>query len=524
VSRRGEPDGDADAGTEGRDMSRKGADQLADRVTACLVLMPVLTLMALALALAGPVSSAAAATKAWTVMVYLDGDNSLEDYVTLDIRDELSALGSNADVNVVCIADRCPGLNTTYGDWTDTRLFYCTQGLEPYPENAVAAWGERDMGDPQTLADFVTWTKTNYPADHYLIAFWDHGYLWWPNYSNISDSTSGDTLDDDEQVDAMAVAGAVDVVAWDCCQRQMVEIAANWQPYAKMMAGSEEYTNWEGVQYDKVIAAIRATPTMTAQQVSDTIATTATGDSLTFSSVALDERFDALLAAIDQWAIALRNGLPAYKSDYDAAWRSTQTFTEATDKDLCDAALQIKAKVTDATIDATCDALVNAVQDAVTVNWTSGNRQVAGAHGIAIWWPKTATDLQITWNDDPVPIDDWLYYRTEMALAPRTAWGSFIGASSYGDYAAPATTDNHDALAHHTFALVLSATDAGSGVYYTEYRIDGGAWKRGARVALAIAIKHKRGNCTRGSHLVEYRSVDNAGNVESTHSCTVILG
>ena len=252
-----------------------------------------------------PVSSAAAANKSWTVMVYLDGDNNLEDYVTLDIRDELSALGSNADVNVVCIADRAPGYNTTYGDWQGTKLFYCTQGMLPDAASAVADWGERNMGDPQTLVDFVTWTKTNYPADHYMIAFWDHGYMWFPNYWNTLDDTSADSLDDDEQVDAMAIAGGIDVVSWDQCQRQMIEVAANWQPYAKAMAGSEDYTNWEGIQYDLVIAALRANPSMTAQQCSDTIATTAQGDSLTQSSIALDGRFDTLMTAVDEWSVAL---------------------------------------------------------------------------------------------------------------------------------------------------------------------------------------------------------------------------
>ena len=352
----------------------------------CLAMVAGLVLL-----LAGPVSAAHAAPKAWTVMVYIDGDNNLEDYVVKDIETELSALGSNASVNVVCIADRGPGYDKSRGDWQTTKLYYCTQGMLADAASAVADWGERNMGDKQTLIDFVSWAKTNYPATNYMLAFWDHGYMWFPNYWNFRDETSGgDNLQDDEQKAAMQSVGGVGVVAWDCCQRQLLEMALDWQPYAQAMAGSEQYTNWEGIQYDQVIAAIRTTPTMTAQQVSDRIAQTALGDSITYSSVALDARMTTLKTAVDQWALALKNGLPTYKSAYSSAWRNTLNFTDATEKDLYDAAYQIKAKVADATIKARCDAVMAAVTGAVTVNWTNGSSKVAKAKGIAIWFPSTA--------------------------------------------------------------------------------------------------------------------------------------
>ena len=160
------------------------------------------------------------------------------------------------------------------------------------------------------------------------------------------------------------------------------------------MAGSEQYTNWEGIQYDQVIAAIRADPAITPQQVSDKIAQTALGDSITYSSVALDARMTTLKTAVDQWAIALKNGLPTYKSAYASAWRNTLNFTDATEKDLYDAAYQIKAKVADATIKARCDAVMAAVTGAVTVNWTNGSNKVAKAKGIAIWYPSTAKSAE----------------------------------------------------------------------------------------------------------------------------------
>ncbi len=208
----------------------------------------------------------------------------------------------------------------------------------------------------------------------------------------MDDSSAGDALDEDEQVAAMATAGPISAVAWDMCNRQMLEVAADWQPYALAMAGSESYTNWEGIQYDAVIAALRANPAMTPQQVSDKVALTALGDSDTYSSVALDARFTTLMTAVDQWALALKAGLPIYRSAYVSARRSTVSYYSIA-FDLWQLASNIKAKVADATIKARCDAVMTAAAACTTANWTSTNKQFNKSKGLAVWMPSTRQQL-----------------------------------------------------------------------------------------------------------------------------------
>ena len=157
------------------------------------ILATTLIVIVLMSILVGSASAAPAARAKWTVMVYISGDNNLEDYVVKDIELELAPTGSSSNVQVVALADRGPGYDISYGDWQTTKLFHITQGMTAAPENAVADWGERNMGDPQTLVDFVTWTKANYPADHYALYFWGHGWNWHPGYI-MADDTSGDTL------------------------------------------------------------------------------------------------------------------------------------------------------------------------------------------------------------------------------------------------------------------------------------------------------------------------------------------
>ena len=59
--------------------------------------------------------------------------------------------------------------------------------------------------------------------------------------------------------------------------------------------------------------------------------------------------------------------------------------------------------------------------------------------------------------------------------------------------------------------LTLSATDVTSGVAKTEYRIDSGAWTVGVSLTLQAD----------GDHVVGYRSVDVAGNVEASQTVHV---
>ena len=78
---------------------------------------------------------------------------------------------------------------------------------------------------------------------------------------------------------------------------------------------------------------------------------------------------------------------------------------------------------------------------------------------------------------------------------------------------APATTSNALATYVSSATIKLTATDAGSGVANTYYKVDGGAQVAGTSIAVS----------TLGAHTIEFWSVDVAGNVEAhkTASFTV---
>jgi hypothetical protein len=372
------------------------------------------TLLVLFSTLAGSASAAPSARAKWTVMVYISGDNNLEDYVVSDIETELAPTGSSANVQIVALADRGPGYDTSYGDWQTTKLFHVTKGMKASSENAVADWGERNFGDPQTLIDFVTWTKANYPADHYALYFWGHGWNWHPGYV-MQDDTDDDTLDMEEVKATLPSIGFIDMVGFDGCNMASIEVQLLWHGYATALAHSQEWVGGEGVQYDLVLAQLATNPNMSADQVAIATSQSATGDK-TWSAVAVDSRFDALLTAVDQWSIALNNGLVANRKRYDRAFGATRTFWQAPmDKDLYDMAYEINRNVADANIKSKSQAVMNAV-NAVVLHERHVNAY-ADVHGITIYHIARAIEKD----------SDYTYYRT-LDFALETGWDEFLDA------------------------------------------------------------------------------------------------
>ena len=369
--------------------------------------------------LIGVVHAAPPAPQArWTIMVYMSGDNNLEDFIVKDIELELGLAGSNADIQIVALADRGPGYDTSRGNWQTTKLYHVTQGIVADATSAVADWGERNFGNPQTLIDFVTWTKTNYPADRYALYFWGHGWNWHPGWV-MEDDTDVDTLDYHEMKSAIPLLGFIDVVGYDGCNMATMEIYKLWENKATAIAASEEYVGWNGIEYDSVIAQLRANPFMSADQVAVASAQSAVvlGGERTFSAVAVDGRLANLLTATEQFAVALTNGLAANRKKYDRAFGATRSMWQAPmDKDFYDLANEIDIAVSDANIKARAQGVMNAIS---SVRLYEGHTNAySDVHGMTIYHISKAAQKD----------SNYTYYRSTIDLALTTSWDEFLNA------------------------------------------------------------------------------------------------
>jgi hypothetical protein len=291
------------------------------------------------------------------------------------------------------------------------------------PENAAEDWGEKNMGDPQTLVDLIEWTKANYPADHYALSLWNHGWSWRPGHS-LRDDSAGDSLDQHELEAVLDAVGPVDLIMYDACQMATIENQATVRDHAQAIVHSQEYVNWDGIEYELVIPALQANPDMTAEQLAVVVNQSASVNrERTGSAVALNANWDALIHAVNEWAQALEEGLDAYRSDYIKALRVTRSFWgDTTAKDLYDAAFRISATVGDPQIQAKSQAVMSAIDAVVLDEWHT--QPYHGAHGISIFWPASEGDL----DDADSEWNEFEYYREYLAFSQQTLWDEFLEA------------------------------------------------------------------------------------------------
>jgi hypothetical protein len=220
-------------------------------------------------------------TAEWTVMVYLDGDNNLETYGIQDIN-EMEMVGSTADVNIVVQADRIPGYDISNSDWTTTRRYYITKDLNPNQISSplISDLGELNMGDPQTLVDFVNWAAINYPAKKYSLVIWNHG----GGFRSLNlvkdiawDDTNGrDKITMPELEEALSMISAqigenIDLVGMDACLMAMAEVAYQIKDDADILVTSEESEPNEGWPYDTILSQLVSNPLMSAEELATAI-------------------------------------------------------------------------------------------------------------------------------------------------------------------------------------------------------------------------------------------------------------
>lgn len=172
--------------------------------------------------------------KAWTVLLYLVGENGDMEHDYLDAFQEMVALGvgSTDSVDIVVQFDRPKSPDPRFGGWPEAHRFHVTPGMEPIPANAVADWGDGRGGrevpsdHPATLADFLHWAAPRYPADNVMLVVADHGFGW--QGLCIDDTSHGDYMMVRELAGVLAASPVrIDVLAFDACLMQGLEVA--WQ-------------------------------------------------------------------------------------------------------------------------------------------------------------------------------------------------------------------------------------------------------------------------------------------------------
>jgi hypothetical protein len=369
----------------------------------------------------------------WTIMVYMDGDNNLEEFALANFR-QMANVGSTDQVNIIVQLDRIPGHATTQPDWTTTKRFRVTYQMEPVQQPGVEDIGEANMGDPRTLRQFIDTTMKRYPAKHYMLDIWDHGqgyrfenfavkfgagqkmklgYISLPKKSGVKDpgprstdqaphrACSNDETDKDELFNSeiqQALTGLpkLDLIGFDCCLMSMVETTYAMRNFAETFVGSEELEPGNGWDYNDWLGQLVSHPLMTGRQLASTLvesykktylnvdgSTTMTAISLTSMATTKDtitlfsNRLIADFVNEKDNIIAARNNCSTYAPGYVFYHIDMIRFCQ-----------QIDSLCTDPQLKALARNVVGCLTRALIDNYPGRERQdTYGSFGFAIYFP-----------------------------------------------------------------------------------------------------------------------------------------
>lgn len=215
----------------------------------------------------------------WTVIVYSAADDEvLEETMWFDVN-EMELVGSNPQLNIVVQIDRYSGAFSGDGDWTDARRYLITRDndLNTISSPIVQSLGEVDMGDTQTLIDFVTWAIQSYPARKYALVMSDHGGGWTGGFSDMSsgsDLSMPEIISSIEQIQQNTGIDKFEMIGFDACLMGQIEIFGGLYPYSNYMVASEEVIPGYGWSYAAWLGQVAQNPAMDGNGLSSSIVST----------------------------------------------------------------------------------------------------------------------------------------------------------------------------------------------------------------------------------------------------------
>ncbi|HEY3416743.1 MAG TPA: clostripain-related cysteine peptidase [Armatimonadota bacterium] len=365
------------------------------------------------------------AARKWTIMVYMNADNNLEQY-GIENMNQMESVPDNDQVAVLVQFDRSPAYDTSNGNWVGAKRFLVRHDNDMTTINSTLLddLGSTDMGVPSTLSDFIAWGEQLYPAEHYMVVLWDHGSGWRAS-SVVTGFTRGISYDDSsghylrttDLPGGLTASSPIDIVAMDACLMQMMEVDYQIRNQCRYVVASEEDVPGDGYPYQTWLADLAANPSMTPAAFADAIAHDtvnyyASSASYVVHSVVDTGQLEGVASALDQFASAMIAAAGASPAGFATARSTAESYADYDFKDIIDYANKVKANVTDATVRSTANSLISAVQGAVVSNYTSRSN----SHGLSIYVPTAASYNQVSATYIP------------LGFASATHWNEWLAA------------------------------------------------------------------------------------------------
>lgn len=215
----------------------------------------------------------------WTIMVVINGDDSIEHAVLDAIQELESGLITEKGVEVIAFVDRHPDYDSSNGNWSNGRYYRVIHDVDTrlISSEVLLELDEPNMGQPSTLRNFVDWTMQNYPANNYAMMLLMHGLgLTGLNFDS-SHLIPGTQYQDFLTLNEFQIAMDgihLDVLSFDSCLMGMIEAVYEFRTIADYIIVSEQIGMAEGLDYDTIVNTLSSNPSMKALEFAKLIAET----------------------------------------------------------------------------------------------------------------------------------------------------------------------------------------------------------------------------------------------------------
>ncbi len=360
-------------------------------------------------AVPAPVPAAAASgaasrqPKDWTLMIYVDGKNSLESAIFKNVN-QMEQVGSTDKVNVVVEIGHKDLSDNGEGSWKGCRRFLIVKSTftKGMASPALQSIPGCDMGDYHQAIDFGKWAMKEFPARHYMYVLWNHGGGWvptTPGYANAKaiayDDNTHHVMSTPQMGAIMRALGHIDVYGSDACLMQMAEVAYELKDRTDFVVGSEINEPGSGWDYASMLRQFYSSP-MTPLDLAKAVVDTYTPQysSRATQSAIRASAIDGFARRLDAFADAVEKAGEG-KTAAAARDASQDMLSEDTYKDLYDFASRVAASSGNADVKARAADLIGYISGTLVVD-NKVTKDLPRMHGVSISIPADAFDPSYT--------------------------------------------------------------------------------------------------------------------------------
>lgn len=221
----------------------------------------------------------------WTCMFYIAGDSTVntpeeknipyDKNLMLNIMNRIELSGSTLEVNIVVQADDYNIWKGDHDKFGGTRRYLIKHDenkdkLADYTLNEdVWYLEEQNMGDPSTLKEFINWTISNYPAEHYILILCGHGAGWvgiCPDYtSGIFNPNAILNLPEIES--ALSSCPPLDILLLFACQMGQIEVFYELKEYTNITLAVESIMGDSPQMLEIPLKNLTSNPQLTSHEL-----------------------------------------------------------------------------------------------------------------------------------------------------------------------------------------------------------------------------------------------------------------